>query len=331
MKRRLTIIVLVVLGLGVALVWLQRARTPPTEVLDKTIEVTVLHVNDSHGQIEGVRIDGRSVGGYARLATLVNQIRAQSGESRVFLIHAGDVVSRGDDLTRRMSGAANVAILNHLKFDVWTPGNGEFYGGVDNLRRLMEHADFPLLTSNVTLPESGECLGRPYVIEKAGPVKVAFFGLCTVRTFLPGSGDVNTGNPIETAKKLVPKLREQADLVVAVNHISLGSDKALAAAVPGIDLILGGHSHSRLDHGVRVRAPDGREVLICQAGDHLQFLGRVDLKLEHTGKRYELTEAVARLIPLDENVKLDAGVKALIARLHEGKRIVVEEPATVPE
>ena len=91
----------------------------------------------------------KSVGGYARLATLITDIRNSSKAQRVFLIHAGDILSRGDALTRKTLGGANIELLNHLKFDFWTPGNGDFYDGLKVLADRITQAKFITLTTNV--------------------------------------------------------------------------------------------------------------------------------------------------------------------------------------
>ncbi len=296
------------------------------EPAGETVFATVLHVNDSHGRIEPHIHEGESVGGYSRLATLAGDIRSQSKADRVFLVHAGDIFTRGDPLTRRTLGAANVTLMNQIGFDFWTPGNGEYYDGVPNLRKRIAEARFDVLAANVILKTSGAYISRPYVIAKAGPMKIAFFGLCFVRTDRPEAAPLNVEDPIETARKLVPKLREQADAVVLVTHMGLRKDEKLAATVGGIDLIIGGHSHNTLPNGRRVKGPDGREVLIVQAGDHLRFLGRVNLKFQCRGQKYQLIEASAKLVPLDASIQESAKVKALIAKLNEAST----RPASAP-
>ena len=118
----------------------------------------------------------------------------------------------------------------------------------------------------------------------------------------------------------MPLLRKKADVVVAVNHIGFFGDVRLAGSVGGIDVIIGGHSHTVLPKGRRAKAPDGRQTLIAQAGQFLRYLGRVDLKLERKGEGWRIVASKATLIPLDAKVKLDPTVTALIARLARGKK-----------
>ncbi len=299
-----------------------------------TVDITIFHLNDPHGHLEPYQLDGKSVGGYARVATVVDEARTGGKAARVFLVHAGDELSRGDELTRATKGAANVAILNLLKFDLWVPGNGDFYQTIDVVETRLAEAKFPILTANVKYHENGKPIGKPFIIEKAGPVRIAFLGLGIVTpTEAPSAADVLTAaDPIEAAKQMVPDLRKQADVVVAVTHLGSPVDKRLAAAVPGIDLILGGHTHDTFPEGVPVKAPDGKSVLVCQAGEYMKFLGRVDLKMARDGAAWRVASITDTLVPLDDKIKLDPTVTALIARQAAAapKPKPVKMPADVP-
>ncbi|HUT57790.1 MAG TPA: bifunctional UDP-sugar hydrolase/5'-nucleotidase [Phycisphaerae bacterium] len=286
------------------------ATTQPAET---TARITLLHVNDIHGRTMPYEQGGKSVGGYSRLATLVKRMRAEANDA--LLIHAGDELSRGDALTRRTLGHANVTLMNRIGFDLWTPGNGEFYDGKDNLIALGREANFPLLTANVKLAHTGKHLGAEFVVRRLGAVKVAFFGLCHFKTALPSAKGLKVSDPIETARALVPELRKKADIVVAVTHIGYWEDLKLAGKVAGIDVIIGGHSHTLLKRGDRVKGPGGGEVLICQAGEYMRHLGRIELILARADGRWRIAQARAEVIPIDAKVPEDQAVKALLARL----------------
>jgi 5'-nucleotidase / UDP-sugar diphosphatase len=305
------------------MVWAATDPAPASRPVANTVRLTLLHVNDSHGRLEPHNFNGASRGGYARLKTAVDEIRASGGADAVLLIHAGDVFSKGDDLTQRTLGAANVALMNYLKFDIWTPGNGEFYDGLPNLRARIKQANFDVITSNVALPDRSATVGKPSVVRTVAGVRVGFMGMCTVRKRHESNKKLVVGSPVETAKKLVPQLRKQADVVVAVNHIGFFGDVRLAGSVGGIDVIIGGHSHTVLQKGRRAKGPDGRPTLIAQAGEFLRYLGRVDLKLERKGEGWRIAESKATLIPLDAKIKLDPTVTALIAKLARAKKSLV--------
>ncbi|MCE5327433.1 MAG: metallophosphoesterase [Planctomycetaceae bacterium] len=284
--------------------------TPATQ----SVTLTFLHINDSHGRIMPYGPDGQT-GGYARLATLIARQRSAGNSVRTFLVHAGDVTSRGDALSMRRHGIADILLMNQMGFDVMTPGNGEFYMGLPMLGTLASHAKFPMLTGNLTV-KSGQCLARPYVIDRAGPVRVAFFGLCTVKENPQTRQQIDVAGNVETARKLVPLLRKQADVVVAVTHIGTWGDMGLAAGAGGIDLIIGGHDHNRMDHGTRTKGPGGRDVLIVQAGEYVQNLGRVDMEMHQDDQgRWQIASTTAQLIKIDNTIPEDPAMNAAIARI----------------
>ena len=302
------------------------------------LTLTFIHINDVHGQMTSFPLNGKEGGGYARLGTLVKQIRAEGKAERCFLIHAGDEFSvkrdgpqtLGTALSQETHGAADIAVMNALRLDCWTPGNGEFYGGLPTLQARLRQAEFSVLTANVTQRENGQPLGKAFVIERAGPVAVAFFGLNWIRPETLKPMPLTLSDPFVTAKKIVPELRQQADVVVAVTHIGLAQDGRLAKAVEGLDLILGGHSHSVLPKGIWADAPSGRKTLICQAGEYLRRAGVVDMKLVREGGRWQITEQTARLISLDEKVKPDETITQLIDTLKRGTHSPSGPVAPVP-
>lgn len=290
------------------------ATTTATAPAD-ALHVTILHINDPHGRLEPYTQARHSVGGYARLSSVVQQVRDESRGQPVLLLHCGDEFSRGDELTQQTHGQANISVMNQLGFDLWVPGNGDFYDGMDNLNKAIHRANFPTLAANVLTKSTGKPIAREYVILKTGPVRVAVFGLCYVS---PGkwAEPLTLADPIETAKRLVPQLRKQADVVVAMTHLGQDRDIQLAKAVEGIDLIVGGHTHSTLDNGTLVKNPAGQDVLIAQAGAYLDHCGRIDLTLTPVASGgYQLVDAKAKLIALEDDVPLDPKITAIIARL----------------
>ena len=331
----------VVLTLLVAFLGIAQAlfgADPTAASAPQTLALTFLHINDVHGQMTSFPLAGKDGGGYARLATRVRQIRAQTQADHSFLIHAGDEFSvkvegpqtLGTALTLTTHGAANFSVLNALGLDCWVPGNGEFYGGLLNLQARLRQAQFSVLTANVTLNDSGQTLGPAFVIKPAGPLKIALFGLAWIRPETLKLMPLSLMDPILTARKLVPELRRQADLVVAVTHLGLPQDQRLAAAVEGVDLIIGGHSHTVLPKGAWATAPSGRKVLICQAGEYLRRLGVVDMTLALTNGQWRILNQTARLVPLDDSVKPDENITQLINSLAKERGVQPPTPKVQP-
>lgn len=131
--------------------------TTTTTAPAQQVRLTLVHINDAHGQLLGRTENGKAYGGYARLATYVDAVRKAGTAERVMLIHAGDEFSKADELTRATQGRVNVAVMNLLKFDLWVPGNGEYYGGVEVLKARMAEAKCKVLSANVA-EKSGKLL-----------------------------------------------------------------------------------------------------------------------------------------------------------------------------
>jgi 2',3'-cyclic-nucleotide 2'-phosphodiesterase (5'-nucleotidase family) len=329
MKPRLLFLVLIVAALAWSAGLAAEPPKAPAPDAPETVAVTLLHINDTHGQTQPYLEGSKIVGGYARLATLIGDLRGAtaSTSARTFLIHAGDEFSRADELTNATHGAANIAIWNYLKFDIWTPGNGDYYDDLPVVLKRFHDFKGTVLAANVQVKATGEPVGKPYVLSKAGPVRIAFFGLCWLQPFDESFGRYKVEDQYEAARRLVPELRKQADVVVAVTHMGDWPDKRLAEMVDGIDVIIGAHFHTLLPKGMRVTTPSGGHVLICQVGAYMQYFGRVDLRLAKAGNGYRLVSAEATAIPIDESVKPDLTVAAMIARMSEEAGVSAPAPA----
>ncbi|MFP4105160.1 MAG: bifunctional metallophosphatase/5'-nucleotidase [Phycisphaerae bacterium] len=287
---------------------------PQTATQPATVTLRFLHINDSHGKTLPFKVLKMKRGGYTRLGTLVKQRRKATGADRTFVVHAGDILSRGDRITRETLGEANIAILNEIGFDYWTPGNGDFYDGLKVLTARIDQFKGKALTSNVTRENSDKAVGEQYSIEKVGDVRVAFFGLCNRRVGTRSAKAVEVADAVKTARKLVPKLQKQADVVVAVTHLGLTDDRKLARQVHGIDLIIGGHTHSTLWSGLKETGPGGRKVLIVQASDHLQRLGEAELTLRKQTGGWAVVSSSAQLHSVHSGLKPDPAVLKLLRK-----------------
>lgn len=239
------------------------------------VVLTLLHTNDLHGR---VHLPGEPQG-LAKIATLVRGIRA--AHPRVLLLDAGDIIhGTPEELT--FAGRPIIAAMNAAGYDAAVAGNHEFDFGQVVTRDAIRAARFPVLSANVRQTATGEPWGglTPYVMLDAGGLCVAVFGLTTTQTVQiewPRTiAGIAFGDPIAAARSLVPQLRarERADVVVALTHLGVSVDTALARAVPGIDVILGGHSHTRLDRQIWIG-----NTLVTQTGSYARALGRTDLLL----------------------------------------------------
>jgi 2',3'-cyclic-nucleotide 2'-phosphodiesterase (5'-nucleotidase family) len=243
---------------------------PPEETV-----LTLLHTNDLHGSI----IYPGEPRGIAKIATLARRIRKEM--PHVLLLDSGDII-HGTPAEKLLEGQPVIAAMNAAGYDAAAAGNHEFDWGQRIARNAIAAAGFPILSANVVDATSGEPWGglQRFVVREVGGVRIAIFGLTTDRTpeiQWPRTIDgIEFRDAIEAAHALVPRLREieRADVVVALTHLGVETDRELAASVPGIDVILGGHSHTRLEEQVWVG-----KTLIAQTGSAAGHLGRIDLRI----------------------------------------------------
>lgn len=213
----------------------------------KTYELVVLNTNDTHGA-DLATADG--IGGFASQATFVKQVRAQN--KNVLVLHAGDV-NTGSALSNMFSAEPDIRSLNAIGYDAVTLGNHEFDGPLEKLRKQIAISKFQWISANIK--QGNKYLVKPYIIRNYDGFRVAVIGLTTRRTLTIASPDrsLTFTDEIETAKQMVELVRgkEHADIVIVCGHLGDVAETEdhetsvkLAENVPGIDLIVDGHSHS---------------------------------------------------------------------------------------
>jgi 5'-nucleotidase/UDP-sugar diphosphatase len=215
--------------------------------LGKTYELVLLHTNDHHGAI----LPNNGQGGLAEVAAFVKQVRAEN--PYVLLVDAGDI-NTGPALSNMFSAEPDFLAYNMMGYDAATMGNHEFDKNQDQLLKQIDLANFPFFSSNIKTADGNFFGGRQYLIKNFGGLKVGLFGITTLRTRIIASPDRSLVwlNEIDAARAAVEALKqEKVDLIIGLTHIGdvkEGPDHIispeLAAAVPGIDIIIDGHSHS---------------------------------------------------------------------------------------
>jgi len=278
------------------------------------LHLVILHVNDTHGRLCPYdTAEAKDIGGIARMATRVKGIRGEN-EGRTLVLHAGDVLSRGDSLTVYYGGEVNMLAMEAIGYDAFTPGNGEFYFGIENLVKQTKLIKFPVLHANVIYKETGKRIFQPYIIKEISGVKIAILGLGIIRINHPSARPLKLLDHVTVAKEFVPMLHDKADLVIALTHIGYNADRVLAEAVPQIDIIVGGHSHTQLDEPVRIPRTEGDgDVIIVQAGEYCKFLGQLDVYLQSDESgEYHISKAEGKLLPIDSSIEADKEIVKLL-------------------
>jgi len=279
------------------------------------LHLTILHVNDTHGHLYPHDFNREfNVGGAARMATRIEQVRRER-PGRTLLLHAGDIFSRGGPLTVYTAGGADMQIMQIMGFDAMVPGNGEFYTGVENLKEKAAQVDFPVLMANVHEGTGGGSLFPPFAVKTIDGLKIGILGLGFFKDTHPATWGLTQRSPEAAALEHLPELREKVDLVIALTHLGIELDLRLAARVPGIDVIVGGHSHEYLTQPRELTGPDGNRVLYVQAGIFGTHMGRLDLYLEKSGGAWQIRTFQGKLLPITADIPEDPQVAQLLAEL----------------
>lgn len=267
----------------------------------RAVRVTLLQVNDVY-QLSPV--DKGTRGGLARVAALRKKILAQSPHTLLLL--AGDTLSPSV-ASNVFKGGQMVAAWNAAGLDLAVLGNHEFDFGDAVLRERIRESHFIWLGANVVDKRTGKPFDgvKPYIIREFDGVKIGFLGLVTpetARSSKPGA-EVEFLEPAPTAARFVPEMRAQgATVVVALTHLDMPSDKAVARAA-AIDLIVGGHEHTVLQ-SLSGRTP------ILKMGSDARNLGRIELNLSPRG---ELESMDWEVTPVTSDFPEDAETAAVVA------------------
>ena len=283
-----------------------------TEAASKTIKLTILHTNDQHSRIDPFPSDGRKyagMGGMARRASLVERVRKE--EPNVLLLDSGDIW-QGTPYFNFFNGELEYKLMNEMQYDAATLGNHDFDLGLEGLQKQLPVANFEFLIANYDF--SGTILKdkfKPYkVFEKEG-VRIGVFGLGIEMEGLISKnlyGETVYLDPVQKAKEMVQELRnnQKCHLIVCLSHLGYSyttdkvDDRKLAAQVSGIDVILGGHTHTFMEKPEVLRHESGHETLIHQVGWAGIYLGRIDF--EFNKKTKQRTSVKTAALPVDNPV-----------------------------
>jgi len=319
------------------------ATLPGTATLPQAgpaqVRLTLLATTDLHGNLIPVDYltDQPANRGLAKIATLVRQVRRE--EKNVLLFDCGDTI-QGTPLAyyfARIDASRpdpTIAAMNAIGYDAMAVGNHEFNFGLRPLWKAKTEARFPWLAANIRSGyRENSANFLPYVIREVAGVKVGIIGLVTPRVPNWELPENYTGYEFEeivaAARRVVPEVRAQADLLVVIAHSGLGRDFTtgapladelpgenaildLAEQVPGIDIILFGHTHGEMP-GTMFNG-----VLLAQARNWGQSLARADIEMTRDSEgRWSVSAKSAKTIPANDSVEPDARILALAAPYHQ--------------
>jgi 5'-nucleotidase / UDP-sugar diphosphatase len=285
-----------------------------------TKKFTILHSNDMHGDFlaEAQGAEGKLIGGLALLSGYINQVR--KAEKNVLYLISGDMV-QGSMIDSEYKGVSTMEIMNYLAPDVVTLGNHELDYGLPHLLFLEKMANFPIVNANMYIKKYHKRLMQPYVILNVDGFDVMFIGIVTEAALksLKLDNTIGTFVGLEDAAAEVGKIcnaykDQDIDLTILLTHIGYESDKELAALLNpawGVDMIVGGHSHTILEQPAVVN-----NILIAQAGTGTDQIGRFDIVVDDDTN--SIVEWKWQLIPVNSQLaEPDADLQKFIDSFKE--------------
>ncbi|MEW6143014.1 MAG: 5'-nucleotidase C-terminal domain-containing protein [Chloroflexota bacterium] len=295
---------------------------PPPDTLSA---VTILHSNDTHASLDLV----------AQRAALISQARSEVGKDNLLLLDAGDVFA-GTPYFTLYHGLADLWFFNYMVYDIMCLGNHEFDEGPTSLAKFLVGAKFSVISANVDLSREPLLAGktRPYVIIDRAGRKFGVFGLLTEDTSeisSPGP-TVKINDHTESARNMVAELQKQGlNRIIALTHIGWDVDLKLAKDVEGIDLIVGGHSHTVPDKYPTLVNSDATPTLVVQAGAYNQYIGRLALKFDKTGiiRQWQGSQLISITDKLPADSACSAKLSEYSAPLAQLKQTVVGKTAVL--
>jgi 5'-nucleotidase / UDP-sugar diphosphatase len=280
--------------------------------------ITLVHVNDTHSYLDAYgpkdkNLDG-TLGGMAKAASVI--AAALAHDPNVLLLHAGDIF-QGDLFFNAYFGVPEFQLMKQLGFDAMAVGNHEFGFGPDVLAYALGTAfggeTLPLLSANLDM--SGypvlETWIKPSLLKTIGGVRIGIFGMTTPDDVMSMPAPVkilgaypDTATLLGIAGEQVAALRAAgAEVVICLSHLGVAYDQAVAANVPGINIIVGGHDHYVFEQPLVVTNPEGKPTLILQAGSHYRYVGKLRFTVEDGAVNvldYTLVDVDKKVPPLPE-------------------------------
>ncbi|MEJ6403581.1 bifunctional metallophosphatase/5'-nucleotidase [Yoonia sp. 2307UL14-13] len=310
----------------------------------------IIHINDLHSRIEPInRFDstcnaednaaGECFGGYARVITKINELRAELAGENVIVLDAGDQY-QGSLMYTTYKGDVEAEFAEIVGFDAMAVGNHEFDDGDEGLRKLTDNVSFPVISGNIDVSQSNVLAGQVenHTVLEVGGEKIGIvsaLAVDTVETSSP-SGTVVFTDEAESLTADVATLEgEGVNKIIALTHVGVNRDMAIAESVEGLDAVVGGHSHtlfSNTEEGAMAYPTMVGDVPVVQAYAYSKYVGHLVLEFDDEGN---VTSATGDTILLDASVAEDEAAVARIAELagpiDEMKNRVVAEAAEAIE
>lgn len=285
-----------------------------SQIPDESFSLTILHTNDHHGHTLTYTQEKKEIGGLAERITLIKTLKEQAtGTSDIcLLLDAGDV-SSGTLFSDSFSAEPDWIVFSKF-YDAITLGNHDFDFPFDTTFNLIQKFKVPVISSNIFGRQTGQLIFPPYNIFQKDSWKIAVIGVSHPDTplisTLGNDKRLEFRSAVEAVSRYVKELRKTNDLIIVLSH--LGEDEILAKAVKGIDLIVGGHSHTPFEKPKKIN-----KTLLVNAGYGGQYIGHMSLLLKRGKKGARVKLVDYELLPVTGDLLPDEEILALLQPYRE--------------
>lgn len=296
------------------------------------VKLCIIHINDLHGYLlpyedKNMAPPPEKIGGAAYVAAKIEELK-KANKGSCILLDAGDI-AQGTPISNEFRGESVIDFMNKVGFNATTLGNHEFDWGQDTLKKMIGREKFPCICANVLDSRTGKLasfIREPYCIFTAAGIKIGIIGITTPD--LPKmSFEYNIrGLRFESPEKVLPgyirELREKGvQLIGILSHCGVEGDRKMAENVPGIDFIVGGHSHKALREPLKVN-----NTIIVQAGAYGMYVGALTLTVDRSsGKILSYTDRNELYPVIDSQITPDPEVAKMMDKYYLRLKPIMEE------
>lgn len=240
-------------------------------------EIVIFYTSDIHGRFlpepKVMGEDTIQLGGFAALSGYMNEIKKQNRNT--LYLDAGDLMTGNPICDIKYIGVYGGALIHFLEMlhcEAFALGNHEFDKGAEEAHNFVDAGSFPMLCANLVEKGGSEPVFTPYTIIKRGGIRIGVIGLILADfdkiVSKPGAEPFEVLDPARTAQRYIDQIDPETDLIILLTHQGLDNDRRLAWSVRNADLIIGGHSHERVDTPELVN-----NIYVTQAGPYCKRLG----------------------------------------------------------
>ena len=241
--------------------------------------LVIMHCNDTHSHFDPFPTSDGMKGGIIERAAFADSIRHKYPSRKVLMLHAGDF-NQGTSYYSHLHGSLEPKIINAMSYDCITLGNHELDNGIEDLAGRLSRIGCPIVCANCEFPPALARLVAPYAIIQKNRMKIGIIGMLSdVSTNVSNTiaSRINQLDNVDVVNEWAPYLKESegCDMVILLSHLGYGEDQDIIPKVHGVDLVVGGHSHTFVDDFVYVKDADGKEVPIVTSGCFGIYMGEI--------------------------------------------------------